>query len=446
MTREFVAVETADAPPQPRLYYGWLILVVGIAALICSAPGQTFGIAMFYTSLREDLGLSNTWLTGTYMLATLLAAAPMTHLGILMDRWGMRKTLTCVVILLALACASMACVQNTYMLFIAFFLLRLFGQGAIILLSGAMLAFWFERKLGRVEGIRFLGLAFAIAVVPDACLWLINEVGWRTTYIVLGCSVLAIMLPLMVVYRNRPEDVGQYVDGDPAPHHAKEGDKTTKTIPVNEARSITTVDFTLNQALRTSAFWILLVASGYWAMAGTAVIFSIQPIFKSHNLSAGDITLFFKAAPIALVSMQLIGGWLADYVRMHYLLAGSIALFAASIDVMLYMQGPIAVALCGALMGMSQGIMATTATPLVPRYFGRKNYGRIRGFWTSVVVACSSVGPLVLGVCMDLTGSFDISLILLVAMAIPISLFCLRATRPVHPDLAAKAEADSAAA
>ncbi len=63
------------------------------------------------------------------MIGTLMAAIPQPYIGSLMDRFGIRRTMTVVVIILGLACMYTATVQSIWMLLIAFFLLRTVGFG-----------------------------------------------------------------------------------------------------------------------------------------------------------------------------------------------------------------------------------------------------------------------------------------------------------------------------
>jgi hypothetical protein len=99
-------------------------------------------------------------------------------------------------------------------LFAACFALRLLGPGALALLSSNMLAHWFHRRLRLVEGIRNFGMAGAMAVIPALNLWLLGHLGWRGSYAALGIGVWAGMLPLtLLFFRERPEDVGQQMDG-----------------------------------------------------------------------------------------------------------------------------------------------------------------------------------------------------------------------------------------
>ncbi|MEX0742369.1 MAG: MFS transporter, partial [Phycisphaeraceae bacterium] len=175
-----------------RIYYGWVILAIATLAAISTAPAQTFGVAPFNSAIRNELGLSHSQLTGAYMFGTLLASLPMSYIGILSDRFGLRRSKIAAVLLLAGACGVTAMASGLFTLFLAFFLLRLFGQGALSMLSGNTLAFWFERRLGTVEGFRHLGMAGAIAVVPAMNLWLLEAVGWRSAYLIVGCAILIV--------------------------------------------------------------------------------------------------------------------------------------------------------------------------------------------------------------------------------------------------------------
>lgn len=220
-------------------YYGWVMLPIAMLAAIATGPGQTFGVSVFNPSLRLTLGLSHSQLTGAYMIGTLLAALPQPYIGSLMDRFGIRRVMFVIVILLGLACIFMSQVQGLLMLFLAFFLLRLLGQGALTLLATNTLAMWFQVRLGTVAGIMNAGVAGSIALIPPMILVLINQVGWRGAYATLGVLVWLVMLPLLLLfYRNRPEDVGQSLDGRAAVESAVAGEETGSAVSfsLKEAR------------------------------------------------------------------------------------------------------------------------------------------------------------------------------------------------------------------
>ena len=114
--------------------------------------------------------------------------------------------------------------------------------GGAGLLSGNTLPFWFRRRLGTVEGIRHFGMAGAIAVVPAINLALIGAFGWRTAWVILGVAVWAMMLPAMLLFRNRPRTWARHRrrEDDAGPGRAAEQDQATpspSTRPGGPARS-----------------------------------------------------------------------------------------------------------------------------------------------------------------------------------------------------------------
>lgn len=414
--------KTAEGGKRP--FYGWIILPIATIGMVCTSPGQTYGVSPFNEYFREALNLSYSQLSGAYMAGTLLAALPMTYVGILIDRYGLRRCISVVVILFGLACVYIGTVNSLFALFIGFFLLRLLGQGAFGLMAGNMLAYWFHRKLGTVEGMRHAGIAVAIALIPALNLWLIHQFGWRMAYAILGAAVCAIMLPLMIVFRNRPEDVGQYQDGVSPDEGNTDPDGVTPESQHN---------FTLSETLRTRAFWIVAGLIGLWSMLGTALIFHVVPLFTERGLSEGEAALLFPTFAISLAVMQLIAGFLADRVPLNKLFVVAVAAMSAALASIWRADAVWMIFLTGFLMGATQGFLTSLASPLWPRYYGRSHLGRIRGVLATVMVAASSVGPFIMGAARDWAGSFTPVLGWFILLPLPFLVLGYLATPPAAP-------------
>src|SRR5687768_9170112 len=208
------------AKPQAtaRVFYGWVMIPLAMAVMVCSAPGQTYGFMSFNSSLRESLRLSQTEFSGIYLLATLCAAAPLSYLGRLTDRFGLKRSLLASIAAMACVCLFASSVQNGPMLFAACFGLRLIGAGLMSLLATNTLAAWFDRRLGLACGIMQFGGAASVAIVPILFMLLIDGVGFRSTYLLLGAGLMAVLWPVVALaYRQHPSDIGQHVDGEPLP-------------------------------------------------------------------------------------------------------------------------------------------------------------------------------------------------------------------------------------
>lgn len=404
---------------QPRrLYYGWVMLPIATLAIIATSPAQTFAISAFNESLRSGLGLTHSQLTGAYMLGTLLASLPLSWVGAMMDRFGLRRTMSVVVVLFGGVCIATSQVAGLSTLFLAFLLLRMLGQGALGLLSGNTLPFWFRRRLGTVEAFRHFGMAGAIALMPAINLALISAVGWRMAWVVLGLAVWLMMIPAMLWFRNRPGDVGQLIDG------------LSVDGPDERGRYVAATSFTLGQSRRTRAFWIVLSMTAFWGMANTATIFNVVPLFASRGLTEQDAAMLFTGFAISLAIMQLIGGVLADRFALHGLL--SLAAVGMAVTMMGFwrINTPAMVLPLSVAMGFSQGLLTAAGGPLWPRYYGTAHLGRIRGALATVMVSASSIGPFILGLSVDMLGSYNPALILFAVMSLPLVGLALFATPP----------------
>lgn len=401
-------------------YYGWVMLPIAMLAAIATSPGQTYGVSIFNESIREALSLSHSQLTGAYMVGTLLAALPQSYIGSLTDRFGIRRVMFAVVILFGFACMFMAQVQAFLMLFVAFFLIRLLGQGALSLMASNTLAMWFQLRLGTVAGLMNMGVAGAIALTPPLFLLLINQLGWRGAYIALGVLVWLLLLPLLLfLYRNRPEDIGQMLDG-----------RSATVISTALKESTNEISFSLREAMHTRAYWILLAVSAAFALIITAVFFNIVPIFTDHGLTDANAAATYTTVAIALAITQLLGGVLADRFQLNWLAALCIISIAVGLSMLNGAETVMVAQLYALFIGIGQGLFGAVTNTVWVRYFGRTHLGSIRGSVTMAMVAGSSAGPFIMGVTYDLFGSYEFSLNLFTALLVPLAIAAFWATPP----------------
>ncbi|MEQ8789109.1 MAG: MFS transporter [Pirellulaceae bacterium] len=392
-------------------FYGWVMLPVAMAGQIATSPGQTFGISAFNPSFLTALSLSDAELGGAYMLGTLAASPLISLVGPLMDRHGIRRVMTIVVLLFGGACLAASQVTGLFTLFLAFFALRLLGQGALTLLASNTLAMWFHDRLGTAAGVMSLGMPAAFAVVPTMNLLLIHRFGWRWAYAILGLAVWGVMLPLMLVFfRNRPEDIGQLPDGGVKPKSPSLPDRSDMSEMSPEPRLDVPDSLTLSEAMATRAYWILMVTNAAWALVGTGIVFHIVSLFESRGLTAAETSLFFPCFAGSMAATLFLGGMLADRVRLNLLLLVSMLGTTVSVVYLNYVADAWAVAVYAVAQGAAQGLFMVLMQTAWPRYFGRVHLGKIRGTVWTATVAGSSVGPFIMGVVKDALHSYDLAI------------------------------------
>ena len=199
-------------------FYGWVIVAVAALITFSSSPGQSFGFSVFLDSIIEDTGLSRTAVSSLYAVGTGLSAVMVLLVSRMADRYGPRRTLGLVALALGLACFGMAWSYHVVVLFVSFAALRALGQGSIPIHSTLLVAQWFVKYRGRAIAIASMGFAVGSAVVPSLARMLIEGIGWREAYMVLGIAVWALVIPVnLLLVRNTPEEMGLHPDGASRP-------------------------------------------------------------------------------------------------------------------------------------------------------------------------------------------------------------------------------------
>ena len=113
---------------------------------------------------------------------------------------------------------------------------------------------WFEKYRARALSALSLGLAVGGICVPVVA-WSMQSFGWRATAFASGVLAILAGWPLARLFRRRPEDHGETVDGLPPAPPAAAG--------VAHRETATQREYSAREALRTRAFWLLSLGHGF---------------------------------------------------------------------------------------------------------------------------------------------------------------------------------------
>jgi MFS family permease len=407
-----------------RAFYGWTILAVAGLGIFASGPGQSHTFSVFVGPIGEDLGLSKAQIAGAYGLATLAAAFLLPKMGRLVDRYGARRMMLVVTVLLGLACLAFGAVGGLATLALGFGALRFFGQGSLMMNCANLVAQWFSRKRGFAMGLMALGFAASMAVHPPLGQFLIAQFGWRWAWVILGLMTWLILLPpVLLLVHDKPEDKGLRPDGDAAP-------AAGQAAPAIDGLS-------LAEALRTSTFYLLVAGWFAMAMLVTTLHFYQVSILSAQGVAAEIAARVFPVSALVLaVSMPFVGR-LFDRMRTRYVFAIGLTVQAAALfGVTLVSDLPSAIAYA-ALFGLNNAFSLTMFGYLMPRYFGRRHVGSLQGTGQMVAVVGASLGPLPVGFAFDYLDSPTLVLRLLalypLACAVAAALFLRTPAGVTHP-------------
>ena len=416
-----------------RIYYGWIIVLIGALGIFFSGPGQTYSNSIFIDAYIEDFGWSRSLVSSVYSIATLVAGLIMIFVGRFIDRFGQRVMMVVVGTLFAIACFWNSAVSTIWMLSIGFFAIRLLGQGSMSLIPNTLAAQWFVKKRGFAVSLMALGSFISAMVFPIINTWLIDTWDWRFAWQFWGILLLVIFVPVALLgVRNKPEDIGLEPDG---PLKQKEELKPILgSAVVKEAEE----DWTLQEAKKTRAFWAILICVGIPSMINTGITFHILSIFGSNDLSPGIAATVLSLMAMVGIPMSFVSGFITDRVQTNYLLLAIFIIEFILLLMLLITNNFFMAILFGIIWGTANGLERISLNVIWPNYFGRKYIGSINGVGVTMTVLGSSLGPLPFGVGFDLFHSY--TPVLLASLIFPvIGMVCaILAKKPNKSEILAK--------
>ena len=396
-----------------KIFYGWWI--VAATNLICMIGYSTwlYCFGVFFRPMAGEFGWSSTATSFAYSLRSVEGglAAPLVGWGV--DKYGPRIVVFIGGIIAGLGFVLMYTINSLLGFYMIYGVLMSIGMSAILYVPAmTVVANWFVRRRSWALSLLATGAGIGGFWVPPLVANLITRFGWRGTAVVIGIAVWAVTLPLSLLLKQRPEDVGLRPDGDP-PDNVSEDEKptTAEAATANGSSSANhEVDWTLGQAMASRTFWILAFAFFLSAMAHSMV--TVHAINALKDTGIADEKAAFLGISL-FVSLSLIGrlgfGWLGDLVDKRYLFMVSYSLCGLGILALTRAHDVPSALLYSALFGIGFGGTIPLSPAIRGQYFGRKAFGKIQGFMAPMTMMGSMTGPLFAAILYDLNNTYTLS-------------------------------------
>ena len=203
------------------MFYGWFVLSALLLVRLLKSPGQLSVFAISVPVLLDGLQLDPAPYGRLWGTATLVASFFQPLAGRMFDRHGLRRSLPCGMALLGLGLCALSATPLSYpardeTLFAAAVIIRGTAIGCLDTFTQGGVALWFKRMRGRAVSLLQVTSGLPAGLLTLAIEHSDARFGWRTTYASLGALALAAAPALCCVLRDRPEEVGERIDGDTA--------------------------------------------------------------------------------------------------------------------------------------------------------------------------------------------------------------------------------------
>lgn len=396
------------------LFHGWWIVTVSaIGVLFCyiSSVGFTFGV--FTNPIIEEFNWSRTEVSLAFSLSLIAMCLAMPILGPLIDRHGAKKVIIPCVLVLGLSLASLYFLTDSLLYFYAVYVVAgMAGGGTGLLPYEKVVSQWFDKQRGLAIALAAMGAGLGSLIMPPFAQALIDALGWRSAYLVIGTTVFIVTIPVVALWlREKPEEIGLAVDGEPL--------EETSALPAEDLGEKTDSPLqglTGSEALRTGVFWLLSTSFFLISCSVMGGLIHLVPLLTDRGFSAQNAA--FAAA--VLGGASLIGGVLAGYLLDRFFASRVVLAFygGAGIGMLLLwtMYGGTVPFIGAFLIGLGMGASGEMVPYLTGRYFGLRAFGEIYGYGLISFTLGGVIGPLAMGIGFDLTQSYS-SVLMIFALA-----------------------------
>lgn len=392
----------------PRIFIGWWTVLACSLLSLWGFGYRIYGFSALFKPIASELGFSRAVTSVANGIGRFGGGleAPLT--GWLTDRFGPRWVILFGISLFSLGLILMGLIDSLWTFYIVWGVIV--GTGGNIALGlpvDKAITDWFVKKRGLAISIRFMlsGL-FILPLVT----WLITTQGWRMACVVGGLVMLIVGLPLawFLIKDQRPEYYGLLPDGAPV---KEETTGTSQMIDrgIEYAAEADEVEFTLRQAMRTPAYWLLIIAQVGSGTTITSLLMHFIPFLTDMGISPARAANIMLLTGLSSIVARFIGGFLADRIKkesLRFLYGGAYLLQAAGITVFLLNQTITMVYPFLIVYFVGMGISLILMSIVGSRYFGRKAFASIRGTSTMATMPLGILGPIYTGWVYDTTGSY----------------------------------------
>ena len=394
--------------PAGRVFYGWWMVAAGAGILWLSALLWMHSYGAYVVLLQADFGWSKTVLGVAFALTRIESGLLGPVQGWMVDRFGPRIMMSVGTVIFGIGFMLFAGIDSLLGFYLTFALMALgsslggFGTLVVSVVN------WFSRHRAKALALSQLGMSIGGLSVP-LIIWCLESFGWRTTAFFSGVVVLLVGLPLVQIFRHRPEEKGERPDGIPL-----DLEGPGERAPGGAGR-----DYTAREAMRTWQFWLISVGHAVALLSVSSImVHLVSHLSEGLGYSLALSGLAFALMTGFLLVGQVAGGYLGDKFNKRLICTLCMVGHAAALLLIAYAASPLAVLAFAVLHGLSWGMRGPQMMALRADYFGASSFATIMGFSSLVVMLGMALGPVIAGYMADISGSYESGFTLLALLCL----------------------------
>jgi MFS family permease len=369
---------------QRRLFYGWI--VVGASALIiCLGMGALFSLGVFLKPMAESLGWSRGAISSVALLNWIAMGLGSFVWGALSDRLGTRSVALAGGLLLGLGLVLSSQVRALWQLHVTFGVMVGFAVGAFYAPLTSTATKWFTARRGLAVALVSSGIGVGILAIAPLARALTSLWDWRIALLVIGDLAWLVIVPLALVLREEPGEVGAAALGGAA----------------RAGR-----EYSAREVAAAPQFWAIALTHFACCAAHSGPIFHMVTHGIDQGLGAMTAATALGVSGLSSIAGRLGGGLLADRFGAKPTLVAGLALQAAVIPAYLVAGEAGLFYVLALVFGLSYGGVMPLYALVTREYFGERVMGAAYGGVFLVSTLGMGIGSYAGGVLYDRLGSY----------------------------------------
>lgn len=389
-------------------YHGWNVVAAGLVF-----QGISFGVALYcftfyvaHWSTEFSVGRGEIMVVFFILQASMGLLAPVA--GRAMDRLSIRVLVITGAVCLALALFLAARAQALWQLMLLYGTLIVGGT----LLAGplaaqTLTARWFNRRRGLALGISTVGTSIGGFILPPVVTALQASMGWREANDILALLVLVAVVPLAwLVIRNAPSVTEAAVE-------AGEGVPSTSAARTAEQRL-----WQLGEVFREPTFWFMVTAFSLFALVNGGLQQNLAPFGQDQGFDAREVAWVMSVMALLMAVWKVVIGALTDRIEVRWIFVFSLGVLLGAMSWMATSLSYAEFAVICGLLGVASAAHLPLLAAIVSRHFGVASFGLVMGL-IGPFTTLSAAGPWIAGEIRDVSGSYDLALMVFAGLLLP---------------------------
>ncbi|MGZ8479457.1 MAG: MFS transporter [Candidatus Binatia bacterium] len=410
------------------LFYGWRMVAAGCAMRMLGGGFHLYGFTIFFLPITNELGLSRAATSLVFSLARAEGAIEGPLAGYFIDRYGPRPMMLAGIILSGLGYMLLATVDSY-----AAFLIVYLGAISLAFSAGFMHSpmvlanSWFIRRRAMAMTLISSAIGIGGTLITPVLAFTVAQWGWRYGAFIAGIGLIVTGVPVALYVKRSPESMGLLPDGV-SPTSEQERQAPNNSAATAEPER----EFNLKQAMKSAAFWKLILATTTRVGVFNSITVHFVPIMVWRGASEAKAAALLATLALMSLPSHLFVGWIADRVNKPRLMAACMLIGAGAVAILAYGDGEWALWTFTILFTFVEALFPVSWAT-VGDYFGRKHFATIRGSMSFFYLWGPALGPVVTGYVYDRHQSYAPLMNAYIAIALVAGLLYASLRQPKLP-------------